>query len=142
MTQRLHLTLESELNALHQVSEAVERFGLEQEWAADLLFQIQLALEELASNVINHGYGEPGHEFEIVIDSSPSSLTIEITDSARAFDPLSDAPDAQLDAELEDRRIGGLGVYFVRTMMDEMHYERDGGKNRLTLVKKREPSEA
>ena len=141
MTQQLHLTLESELTALHDLAEAVERFGSEQDWAVDLLFQVQLALEELASNVINHGYGESGHEFEILIDSSPSSLAIEITDSAPAFNPLLDTPDTQVDAELEDRRIGGLGVHFVRTMMDEMRYERDGEKNRLTLVKKRESRE-
>lgn len=137
MTQRLHLKLESQLTALQELEAAVEEFGLEQDWPPDLLFRVQLVLEELATNVINHGYGEGGHEFEVAIDSSNDSLTIELTDSARPFNPLAEAPEAAVNAALEDRPIGGLGVHLVRTMMDEMRYERDGGKNRLTLVKRR-----
>lgn len=137
MTNRLHLKLESQLSSLHELEAAIEEFGSAHEWPPDLLFRVQLSLEELVANVINHGYGESGHKFEVTIASTEEALTIELTDSARPFNPLADAPEATVDAALEDRPIGGLGVHLVRTMMDEMRYERDGGKNRLTLVKRR-----
>ena len=59
----------------------------------------------------------------------------EVVDDGRPFDPLSDAPEPDLDAEVEDRPIGGLGTHFVKTFMDEVAYEHDGGYNRIVLTK-------
>ena len=64
-------------------------------------------------------------------------ITIEIEDDGHAFNPLLDAPEPDLDAEVEDRTVGGLGIYLVRTMMDEVRYQRQQNKNCLTLVKRR-----
>ena len=61
-----------------------------------------------------------------------------IADDGRPFDPLTEAPEPDLESAIEDRPIGGLGVHLVRTMMDEVRYRREEGKNRLTLVKRRE----
>ena len=58
-------------------------------------------------------------------------------DNGRPFDPLNDAPEPDLDSGVADRAVGGLGVHLVRTMMDEMRYRRDRGRNHLTLVKER-----
>jgi anti-sigma regulatory factor (Ser/Thr protein kinase) len=55
-------------------------------------------------------------------------------DSGRPFDPLSDAPEPDLNAVVEERRIGGLGVHLVKTLMDQMHYKRENEQNRLTIV--------
>lgn len=138
MSNRLQLRLDADLASLPILDEAVEEFGEAQDWALDMLFQVKLALEEVAVNVINHGYGQAGSAFEVDITSEPAALTIRVTDEAKEFNPLTSSPAADVDASVDDRRVGGLGIHLVRTMMDEMHYERADGQNRLTLVKKRE----
>ena len=138
MSNRLQLRLDADLASLPILDEAVEEFGTAQDWALDMLFQVKLALEEVAVNVINHGYGEGGHAFEVDLTSEPGVLTIRITDEAQEFNPLTSSPAADVDASVDERRVGGLGLHLVRTMMDEMRYERVDGRNRLTLVKKRD----
>ena len=73
-------------------------------------------------------------DFEIVLTSEGDSVTIEIVDGGRPFDPLNDAPAPDLTSGVADRRLGGLGVHFVRTLMDDVQYERSAGKNRLKMV--------
>lgn len=137
MANRLSLNLESSLESLGQIEQAVAAFGDEQEWPADLLFHVQLVLDELATNVINHGYGASGYDFQVMIESRPQAVRIEVVDEARPFDPLQDAPQPAIDASVEERELGGLGVHITKQLMDEMEYRRENGKNRLTLVKNR-----
>ena len=137
MTAQLRLRLESQLSSLEELEESVEQFGADQGWSPNLLFQMQLALEELACNVINHGFGEAGHEFEIAISSSPETVTIEVVDGARPYNPLTETPEPDVGASLDERKVGGLGVYLVREISDELYYRREDGKNRLTIVKRR-----
>ena len=113
---------------------AVEDLGLRDDWPPDLVFRVNLALEELGLNIMDYGLESTEQEIEITLTSDADSLVIEIMDEGRPFDPLSDAPTPDLDGPVEDRRVGGLGIHLVRTMMDEMQYRREQGKNRLTLV--------
>ena len=138
LSSKLSLKVNTQLEELTRVYNAVESFGKEQEWTSELIFCANLVLEELGINVINHGYDEGNHEFEIIVVSNPESITIEIIDSGRPFDPLKDAPEPALNAEIEDRPIGGLGVHFVQKMMDELHYRRENGKNHFTATKRRD----
>lgn len=137
MAERLSLDLESSLDALGEITEAVEAFGAGQDWSAELLFHVQLVLDELASNVINHGYGASGHRFQIEIESEPKAVRIELVDEARAYDPIAETPGATIDAGVAEREVGGLGVHIVKQLMDTMEYRRENGKNCLTLVKNR-----
>ena len=137
MSGKLSLTVKTQADELARITAAVEDFGLQEEWPPDLVFRVNLALEELGVNIMNHGYDEGLHEFDITLISEDDTLTIEIVDDGRPFDPLHDAKQPDVGAAIEDRPIGGLGVYFVREMMDEMHYRREDGKNHLTLVSRR-----
>ncbi len=137
MSAKLRLIVETKLDEMERLAGAVEDFAREDNWPADLTFQVNLALEELWLNVVKYGYDGGFHEVEIELTSDPGAVTIEITDDGKPFDPLHEAPNPHVDDALDDRPIGGLGVYLVRTMMDEMEYKREGGKNRLTLVKRR-----
>lgn len=137
MSNQLSLDLESSLEALGEIERALTEFGAEHEWPEDLLFHVQLTLDELATNVINHGYGAGGHSFQITVKSKPEAVQIELVDEARPFDPLQDAPQPAIDAGVHERKVGGLGVYIVKELMDEMEYRREDGKNCLMLVKKR-----
>ena len=133
------MRLRAEIASLTELDEAIEEFGLAQGWDEETLFQSRLVLEELATNIIGHGFGAlEGTEgyFEVDVMSEPGRVTIEVSDDSWAFNPL-DAKEAEVDAPLAERGIGGLGIHFVRSMMDEVRYSREKGRNRLVLVKNR-----
>ena len=137
MSAKLSLTVPTRVEELEGLAASVEDFAREQEWPNDLTFQVNLVLEELWLNVVNHGHDNGDHLVEIEMTSEAESLTIEITDDGKPFNPLENAPVPDVTAALGDRSIGGLGVHLVRTMMDDMRYSREGGKNHLILVKRR-----
>ena len=113
---------------------AVEDLGRRDNWPDELVFRVNLALEELGLNIMGYGLENAQQEIVITLTSDDVSLVIEIMDEGRPFDPLTDAPTPDLDGPVEDRRVGGLGFHLVRTMMDDMQYRRERGKNHLTLV--------
>ncbi len=99
-------------------------------------YKVQLAVDEACSNVIEHACeGECGEEIEITCTAAEDRLTVMIRDHGEPFDPES-APAPDLDADLEDRPVGGLGVFLMKRLMDEIRYEVLGeAGNVLTLVK-------
>ena len=98
--------------------------------------QLRLAVEEAVVNVIDYAYPEGTQgDIEIRMMSDGDTIRFQIIDSGVAFDPTAkERADTTLSAE--DRRIGGLGILLVREMMDAINYERQDGKNVLTLIKK------
>lgn len=134
----LSLRLESRLDELQRLEAAVEDLGEREQWPPSLLYQVKLVLEEVIVNIVNYGYEGGGHKIDVDLISEPDTLTIKIADDGRAFDPLTQAPTPDVGASLEDRPIGGLGVYLVQTLMDEAHYRREQDRNHLTLVKRRD----
>ena len=97
--------------------------------------QLRLAVEEAVVNVINYAY-PPDTEGEVTVTlmSNDQALRFQIIDAGVAFDPTEqEKADTTLSAE--ERRIGGLGIYLVRELMDTINYERQDGKNILTLIK-------
>ena len=140
MSATLSLNVERSHDELGRITDAVDELGHKENWSNDLLFRVHLVLEELVLNIIDYGFddGKDDHELEVILISEDDNLTIEITDDGIPFDPLHDAKIPDTDAPLEERPIGGLGVHLVRTMMDEVSYRREDGKNHLTLVANRE----
>jgi anti-sigma regulatory factor (Ser/Thr protein kinase) len=100
---------------------------------------VQLAVEEASSNIIEHAYGGEGHQpIDCAFHVTDHSLTITFHDYGQSFDPhMVTEPDRS--SSLEDRNVGGLGLYFIRQLMDEVRFqfESDAG-NTLTMVKYRE----
>lgn len=140
MSERLTLTVTSSVDELPGITAAVEEMGDREEWPLDLAFKVNLVLDELVVNVCSHAYDSDGgdHKIEININSEPDELSIEIVDDGRPFDPLTEAPPPNLDASLEERTIGGLGLHLVQTMMDDLKYQRKDGRNHLKVVARRE----
>jgi serine/threonine-protein kinase RsbW len=102
------------------------------------VFQLQLAVDEAASNIILHGYTHQTGPIHLTIwrenNNNNNNIIIQIEDKGEPFNPLkADKPD--LGAPLEERSPGGLGIHFLKTMTDRVHYQFKGGKNILTLVK-------
>ena len=87
-------------------------------------------------NVMNYAY-PAGKRGDVNIDATASDkwLTFVVSDSGIPFDPTAEA-EADTSLSVEERPIGGLGIFLVRQLMDAINYERTGGKNMLTLAKK------
>ncbi len=97
-----------------------------------------LALDEAASNVILHGYaGAPG-EVLVRARAAPGGVELLVADRAPPFDPLA-APLPDLDAPLEDRPTGGLGVYLIRRLMERAEYRREDGWNVFVMARSWSP---
>ena len=98
--------------------------------------QIDIAIDELYSNIANYGYEEDDGQVTVTLDTDtvPRTVTISFTDEGKPFNPLERAdPDVTLSAK--DRKIGGLGIYMVKKSMDDVSYEYKAGKNILTIRK-------
>ena len=137
MSEKLVLNKQTTADELEGILDAVEDFGEREGWPSPVLFKVRLVIEEIGLNVANHGRVDKIPEIEIIVTSEPDMLTIYIKDDGRPFDPLNDAPAPDLTSPIEDRPIGGLGIHFVRSMMDEMTYHREHGKNCLALTLRR-----
>jgi len=123
----------SELDSLHRF---FERLGREAGWSDRFGMNLTLACEELLTNTISYGYPQGGdHSIRVKVACTDRAVEVVLEDEGIPFDPLAaQAPDLELG--LEDRPIGGLGIHFVKRLMDEIAYERTASGNRLTLVKK------
>ena len=139
MSAKVSLNIESSPDALNRIVDAIESISLQEEWPPELLFTMNLVLEELGINIIRYAYGDDSNEtFQIIITSEPSELTVDVIDAGPPFNPLTDAPEPDTDAPMLDRPIGGLGIHLVKSMMDEVDYKREYDRNHLRLVKRRD----
>ncbi len=102
----------------------------------DLAFSVNLCLEELITNVIVHGLKGAADRFmQVQLIISDDWLEILLRDDAPRFDPFMQAPEPNLDLDVNDRPIGGLGVHMVKKLMDEVHADYDGSGNVIVLRK-------
>ena len=102
------------------------------------IYSIQLAADEAASNIIEHAYaGRPEASFELACEYKNDRLIMTFHDQGNSFD-LSKVDKPDIKADLSKRKIGGLGVYLMHKLMDEVSYKSTDSGNVLTLIKKRE----
>ena len=130
----MHLQLDARPEELPRVAEAVEELAERDDWPPKLLFQVNLVLEELALNVMTHGRSGGARHLDILLTSAPDAITVELADDGPRFDPLQEAPEFDPDLPIDERRVGGVGVHLVRTLVDDASYRYEDGRNRLTLV--------
>jgi serine/threonine-protein kinase RsbW len=99
------------------------------------VYAVQLAVDEACSNIIEHAYDEqsPG-DIHFTCEVTGSRLRLTLRDTGKPFDP-SAVPEPDLACALEDRQVGGLGIYIMRKIMDEVHFEAGELGNTLTLTK-------
>ena len=129
--------LDSLSNVAKYVLDAAAAAGLDKKAA----YRLRLAVDEITTNIITYGYEEAGIEGDITIqaDIDDQTLTIALEDIAQPFDSLQHMEPEDLDLPLEQRHIGGLGIYLAINGVDRFTYERVHGRNRNTFIMYREP---
>ena len=129
------LVLKNEISEISKLAAFIEELGQELDLTPDLVFNLNLVLEEAVSNVILYAYSK-GEQQEISLSAnvSDNNLVFVLTDSGKEFDPTQ-APDADITLSAEERQIGGLGIFLIRQIMNQIEYQRIDGKNVLTLGK-------
>lgn len=133
------ITLPAKLDSLYESMNFVSSCAREQGFNNERISEIELALEEVLVNIFNYAYKESGLDGNVEITcklADAQSFIVEIADSGVPFDILA-VREPDLTAEIDTRPIGGLGVFFVKRLMDGVHYRREAGKNILTLMVKK-----
>jgi anti-sigma regulatory factor (Ser/Thr protein kinase) len=136
VTASLSVTLVNDQSEVERLSRLVEAFGEAEGVSADSIFSVNLALDEVITNIIRYAHDDGGRQHPIVVRLAlePGVLTAQVEDDGRAFNPL-EAPPPDLNASIEERPIGGLGIHLVRTMMNSVEYRRENGRNVLIMKK-------
>jgi len=129
------LELRNSLSELDTVRRKLEEFGTSLGLSKKGIFQINLAMEEVFSNIISSAYtNNREHWITVTISHEKDTLVLRIEDDGIPFNPCEvETPD--LECALEEREIGGLGCYLMRCCMDDIAYERRGNRNVLTMRK-------
>ena len=136
MTSTHRITRAAYLESLNEFREFIKKQcsglpGVNEE----ILYDVQLAVDEACTNIISHGYADldPG---SIILDleTAPDKLIIALTDFGHSFEPSS-APVPDVNAPIEERELGGFGLFFIQQSVDEMAYEITEDGNKMTLTK-------
>lgn len=136
MGAKLELTLRNDLAEIPRLAEAVDHYCACAGIPAATAYSVNLALDELITNVVSYGYDDgASHAIRVSLRVGGGLLTTEIEDDGKPFDPL-DRADPDVDADVDDRKVGGLGIFLVKRMMDSVRYQRSGDRNHLVMVKR------
>jgi serine/threonine-protein kinase RsbW len=136
MASSTSLVIGADLNEIQKVTTALDEAMRACAFPDDMIRDLQLAVEEAIANTVVHGYRGTSGDVVIAIHATNRTVEVRIEDHAPPFDPFS-FPEPDRGSDLTERRIGGLGIYLIRKMVDEVAYQYAGGRNILMLVKRR-----
>lgn len=131
---RLSVLIGNDRAEIARVGMAVERMVAAEDLGPRLGYAIELAVDELVTNVVCHGYPQGAcGQIEVTLAIGTDWVTLTVADDGYPYDPLL-APDPPLTEPLETRRVGGLGIHLVRSLMDDVRYRREGDRNIVTCT--------
>ncbi len=127
--------LKNDLDDLDRLHSFVDSFGRVHKLQKKTIFETNLVLEEIFTNIVSYGHGDDSlHQVQFSFQCNKDSLTIQIEDDGVPFNLL-EAKAVDVDTDLEQRAVGGLGIHLIRKLMDKVTYQRVGAKNVVTLQK-------
>lgn len=132
---KIDTTIPGTLAGIRQISGIVDELAAGHGLPSDVVADIQVALDEVLNNIITHGYSDDRvHEIRVRFTLDPHVLTVEIEDDGKPFNPLS-VPAPDLSASSRERKVGGVGIHFVKHLMSDVAYSFQNNRNRLQLKK-------
>ena len=132
----MEMRIANRLEDMPAIAAMVEDFGAQHRIPDATINELNLVLDEVLSNIILHGYSERmTGRIMVRLKYSPGEISAEVYDDGKAFDPLqADPPD--MSGTVQSRKVGGLGIHFMKELMDSVAYARVGNENRLVVKKK------
>jgi anti-sigma regulatory factor (Ser/Thr protein kinase) len=136
MPKQWKLTVDGRLENLAAIADFVFKAGQASGLNEKAIFEVQIAVDEACTNVIEHSYREEKNgEIALCCERAENDFVITIRDHGQPFNP-DDVPLPDLKCSLDKRCHGGLGLYFMRLLMDEVRFHFDTEGNELTMVKR------
>ncbi len=126
------MKFQADLKKLRQILAYVVEEGQKIGVPTEPLGNMELCCEEALVNIIS--YGNPSEELEVLCHNSHHRFEVEIRDKGAPFNPIESEIAPEIDVPIEQRGIGGLGIYLIRTLLDESSYQRVGDENILRLT--------
>jgi anti-sigma regulatory factor (Ser/Thr protein kinase) len=138
----LEIHLDNRLEEIRRLAERIDGYCEDHALPTQVGFHLNLALDEILTNVIQYAYEDAErHTILVRLALEDGAVSAEVVDDGRPYDPTA-AADPDTSLEIEDRPIGGLGIFFVKRVMDRLDYVRDGPFNRLRMVRRLDRTEA
>lgn len=130
------MVVDAKIDNLPQVTDFITAVATKLGAGARTLMQIELVVEEIFVNIASYAYKDKEGQVVINIDAheNPTKLELTFTDEGIPYNPL-DKPDPDVELPIEERGVGGLGIFLVKKNVDEISYEHKDGKNCLRIGK-------
>lgn len=137
MIEQLSLRISSKAPEVATLTDAIESFLARHQVSPSLAQIFSLAFDEIVTNVASYAHNDDeDHLIDISIALDPHEISAAVVDDGMAFDPLQ-IPEPDTTLSIEEREVGGLGIFLVRKLMDRVAYERRDDRNHLTFAKRR-----
>jgi anti-sigma regulatory factor (Ser/Thr protein kinase) len=125
----------NDLSEIARVTDLVESFGAEHAFSNSVIVALNVSLDEILNNIISYGYDDGGrHYIDVRLALGSGGVEVIVEDDGKPFDPVS----VQTPRPRSETEVGGVGLHFVKSLMDQLDYSRRDGINRLRLIKKLE----
>jgi anti-sigma regulatory factor (Ser/Thr protein kinase) len=142
LTHRYAFGLKNDLSELEELRQHVKNFGRITGLSEDCLFEITLCLDELFTNIVSYGFDDKRHHLiQFTLQLENDVLTLDVEDGGMPFNPLKEK-EPKLVYDPKNLKIGGLGIHIVKKLTSDICYQRNRGKNLLTLKKSVESGES
>ena len=133
---RVQISIANDVHQIADVAARIDEFCEARGIGPMTANAVNVSIDEILTNTIDYGYDDEGpHRIGIALSRQADALVVEIDDDSRAFDPSERPPGVDFDASLEERIVGGLGLFLVHQLMDSVNYRRAEGRNVVTLTK-------
>ena len=130
-------TYSADLTNLEKIYADTESFCEKINADAKTIYALNLSLDEIFTNIVSYGYkNDTSKNVEIELEKSGNEIIATISDTAPRFNPLIDAKSPDTTATLDERNVGGLGIFFIRKNMDRVSYKYENEKNKLSISRK------
>jgi len=136
MGETVSISVKNNVSELKKINHILEVFVKSNNLSSQVLFALNLSIEEILTNIITYGFEDSSeHVILLRLEKGDGLINIKIEDDGKPFNPL-DYDDPDPDKPLEDREMGGLGIFLVKSYMDDLQYQREENKNLISMTKR------